>query len=149
MTMNPDKFQENLLVLGADVNEWPEDIRGAGLKALEDFPECRSLLVDEERFEKVLRSRKHEEHSGDLADRIILASQRKKKKALSGIVGFFSELFGELNLPKQAVAAVPVLLIVSLIIGFSIGFSDPMGYLSTEQYQANLQDFLYYQGEVL
>jgi hypothetical protein len=147
--MNPDRFKEHLLVFGADVNKWPEDIRGAGLKALEDSPECRSLMLDEERFEKFLRSRKHEEPSGDLADRIILASQRKKEKALSGIVGFFSELLSEFNLPRQAVAAVAVLLIVSLIIGLAIGFSNPGGYLSAEQYQANLQDFLYYQGEVL
>jgi len=36
-----------------------------------------------------------------------------------------------------------------LIIGFTIGFSNPSGFVSAEQYETNLEDFLNYEGDVL
>lgn len=148
MTMNLKQFKENLFVYGADVHEWPEGIREAGLKSLESSSELQTLLADEKRFERVLKTRKYEEPSRDLAERIILASLRQKK-ARSTIGGFFSELLWEFTLTKPALTAVSVLLISALIIGFVIGFSNPMGPVPTEQYQTNLQAFLYYEGDGL
>jgi|LGOV01.1.fsa_nt_gb hypothetical protein len=149
MTMNLKQFKENLLVYGADVHTWPQDIRQTGLKALENSAELRALLADEERFELVLKTRKYEEPSSDLAERIISASQLKTKKVRRSLGGFFSELPWEFSLSKRAVTAVSVSLVLVLIIGFAIGFSNPMGSVSTEQYQTNLQELLYYEGEVL
>ncbi len=149
MTMNLKQFKENLLVYGANVHKWPEDIRQTGLRALETSSELRTLLAEEERFERVLKTRRYEEPSRDLAERIVSAAQPKKKKVWRRLGGFFSELLWEFGLPRPALTAVSVALIFALIIGFAIGFSDSTGTTSAEQYQANLEDFLYYEGEIL
>ena len=149
MKMNLRQFKDNLLAYGGNVHKWPAAMREAGLKALESFPELRPLLADEERFERLLNTRKYEEPSSDLAQRIISASQSKKKKLRGGLGGLFSELVWEFSLPTPALTAVSVLLICFLMIGFAIGFLDPFGSVSTEQYETNLQEFLYYEGEVL
>jgi hypothetical protein len=149
--MDPKQFKENLLAFGSDISKWPAGMREAGLKALRDTSEFRTLLADEERFEEILKSRRFEEPSRDLPDRIISASQRGKKKtpSPSGIGGFLSELLWEFRLPKPALAAVSALLICFLIIGFAIGFSNQTEAMSAEPYQTNLEDFLYYEGEEL
>jgi len=149
MTMDPEQFKENLLVYGANVHKWPEDIRRAGLKALEISSELRALLAEEERFERVLRTRWYEEPSSNLAERIASASLSKRTRVRRGLVGFFSELVWEFSLPKPALTAVSVSLVFVLILGFVIGFSNPIGSVSTEQSQTDLQEFLYYEGEVL
>ena len=107
------------------------------------------LLGEEEHFEKLLKSRRYEGPSGDLAERIISASVCKKKKASNTIAVFLSDLLWELNLPKPALTVVSVLLCLALIVGFTIGSSGLSRYVSAEQYQTNLEEFLYYEGEVL
>lgn len=149
MKMNLKKFKEKLLVYGADVHRWPRGEREAVLKALETSPELRALLAEEDRFEQVLRTRKYEEPSSDLAERIISASQLKTKEVRRSLSGFFSELLWEFGLPKPVLTALCVSLVLFLIIGFAIGFSSPTGSVSTEQYQTDLQELLYYEGEVL
>jgi hypothetical protein len=149
MTMNLRQFKENLLVYGANVHKWPEDIRQRGLRSLESSSELRTLLTEEERFERVLKTRRYEEPSRDLAERIVSAAQPKKKKVWRRLGGFFSELVREFSLPKPALTAVSVSLLLVLILGFAIGFSNPIGAVSTEQTQTDLQEFLYYEGEVL
>lgn len=149
MTITLKQFKENLLVYGANVHEWPDDIRQAGLKALEISSELRALLAEEERFERVLKTRRYEGPSRDLAERIVSAAQPKKIKVWRRLSGFFSELVWEFSLPRAALTAVSVSLILVLILGFAIGFSNPIGSVSTEQSQTDLQEFLYYEGEVL
>jgi hypothetical protein len=149
MTMNLRQFKENVLLYGADLRSWPEDLREAGQKALASSSEAQTVMAQEEHFEAVLGSRKFEEPSGDLAERIGLACRRGRKKSRSRIGGFLSDLLWEFSLPRSALTAVSVALIFALVIGFAIGFSNPTGTTSTEQYQANLQDFLYDEGEVL
>lgn len=147
--MNPKQFKENLLVYGSDVQKWPQDIKQARLKALQTSAELRVLLAHEEQFEQVLKTRRYEEPSSDLAERIILASQAKKKRVRRSLGRFFSELLWEFSLPRPAMTAVYVSVIFALIIGFAIGFLNVTESVSTEQYQTNLQEFLYYEGEVL
>jgi hypothetical protein len=106
-------------------------------------------LEDEKRFEKVLKTRKYEEPNRDLAGRIIAAALPGKKKAQRNPGVFFSEVLRELSLSRRALAAVSVSLVFTLIIGFTIGFSNPSGYASAEQYETNLEDFLNYEGDVL
>jgi hypothetical protein len=62
---------------------------------------------------------------------------------------FFSEVLSEFSLSRRALAAVSVSLIFTLVIGFTIGYSNPSGYVSGEQYTTNLEDFLNYEGDVL
>ena len=149
MTMNLKQFKENLLVYGSNIHEWPEDIRQAGLKAMETSSELRTLLAEEERLERVLKTREYEEPSSDLAERIISAALSKRKRGRHGLSGFFSELVWEFGLPKRALTAVSVSLVLVLILGFAIGFANPTVSVSTEGSQADLQEFLYYEGEVL
>jgi len=149
MTMNMKQFKENLLVYGANIHGWPEDIRQAGLKAMETSSQLRTLLAEEERLERVLNMRKYEEPSSNLAERIISAALSKRKRVRRGLSGFFSELVWEFSLPKPALTAFSVSLILLLILGFAIGFSNPIGSVSTEGTQTDLQEFLYYEGEAL
>ena len=149
MTINFEQFREKLLMHGADVRCWPKDIRSSGLKALDSSPELQKLVEDEKRFEEVLKTRKYEEPSRDLARRIVAAAMPKKKKAQRNLGVFFSEVLSEFSLSRRALTAVSVSLIFTLIIGFTIGFSNPSGYVSSEQYETKLDDFLNYEGNVL
>jgi len=149
MTMNFEQFKEKLLMHGADVRCWPKDIRSSALKALDSSPELQKLVEEEKRFEGVLNTRKYEEPGRDLARRIVAAALPKKKKAQRNFGVFFSDVLSEFSLSRRAFAAVSVSLIFTLIIGFTIGFSNPSGYASAEQYETNLEDFLNYEGGVL
>jgi len=149
MTTNFEQFEEKLLMYGADVRKWPKDIRSSGLKLLDRSPELQKLVADAERFEGVLKIRKYEEPSRDLADRIVAAALPKKKEAQRKLGMFFSEILSEFSLSRRAFAAVSISLIFSLIIGFTIGFSNPSGNASAEQTQTSLGDFLNYEGDVL
>ena len=149
MTTNFEQFKEKLLMYGADVRNWPKDIRSSGLKALDSSPELQKLVEDEERFEGVLKTRKYEDPSRDLAGRIVAAAMPRKKKAQSNLGVFFSEVLREFSLSRRALTAVSVSLIFTLIIGFTIGFSNPSAHVSAEQYETSLEDFLHYEGDVL
>jgi len=149
MTMNLKQFKGHVLVHGTDILSWPEDIRTEGLKALEASSEIQALLADEERFEMVLKTRRYEDPSPDLAERIISASRQKQDKRFRSIVGFFSDMLWEFGVPNRALTAVSVSLLFALILGFAIGFFYPSGAMSSEQNQTNLEAFLYYEGEVL
>jgi hypothetical protein len=146
--MNFEQFEKNLLMYGADVRNWPKDIRSSALNALSS-PELQKLVENEERFEGVLNTRKFEEPSKDLAGRIVAAALPKKKKAQRKFGMFFSDILSEFSLSRRAFAAVSVSLVFILIIGFTIGYSNPSGYTSAEQYETHLEDFLNYEGDVL
>ncbi|MEJ2220612.1 MAG: hypothetical protein P8X80_07340 [Desulfobacterales bacterium] len=149
MTMNFEQFKKNLLMYGADVRCWPKDIGSSALKALDSSPELKKLVEDEKRFEGILKTRKYEEPSRDLAGRIVAAALPKKKIAQRNFGVFFSEILSEFSLSRRSFAAISVSLIFTLIIGFTIGYSNPSGSVSTEQYETHLEDFLNYEGDVL
>lgn len=142
MTMDVKEFKKNLLVYGADLHQWPEEIRQAALEAIENSSEQQALLTDQEHFERVLKSRKYEEARNDLAQRIVSASLRQQKRVSFSVGALFTELLAGFSLRKWAFAMIAV-----LVIGFAIGFSNPMGSLLTEENQTNLQEFLYDEGE--
>jgi hypothetical protein len=149
MTMNFEQFKEKLLIHGADVRCWPKDLRSSAMMALDSSPELQKLVEDERRFEEVLNTRKYEEPSSDLAGRIVAAALPKKKKTQSNFGVFFSDVLSEFSLSRRAFAAVSVSVIFTLVIGFTIGYSNLSGYASTEQYETHLEDFLNYEGDVL
>ena len=149
MTMNFEQFEKNLLMYGADVRSWPKDIRSSALMALDSSPELHKLVDYEERFEGVLNTRKFEEPTKEFAGRIVAAALPKKKKAQRKFGMFFSDMLSEFNLSRRAFAVVSVSLVFILIIGFAIGYSNPSGYTSAEQYEIHLEDFLNYEGDVL
>ena len=150
MTMDPKQFKENILLYGVDLNHWPEEIRQAGMESLLNSPELQVLLGEQKRFEQVLRTRKYEEPGSNLVQRIISLSLPPGKKIPFSLGWFFSRLFSdELYLPKPARIVFSILAIMALLTGFFIGFSNPSGQVQTGQRQANLQEFLYYEGDVL
>jgi len=149
MIMDPREFKENILLYGVDLDQWPVEKRQAGLGSLQKSSELQSLLVEYERFERVLKSRKHEEPSDHLEQRIAFLSLRQETKSTSGLGLLLSRLFAdEFYLPKPALIVVSILIIIALFTGFFIGFSNRSARLA-DQSQANLREFLHYGGDVL
>ncbi len=150
MTMDPREFKEYVLLYGVDLHQWPEEVRQAGAESLQNSSELQALLAEQEQFERVLRTRKYEEPSGNLAQRIVSLSLHQDKKSPFSLGLFLSRLFGdEFYLPKPALIVVSILMVAALGIGFVMGFSNPTGPILTDQRQANLQEFLHYEEGVL
>jgi len=148
--MEKKQFEENLLFYGADVYQWPEEIRKSGLEALEGSAEIRALLAEQQDFEKVLALRRYEEPDRNLAQRILSASSQQKQKAPFSLGSFLSELLTEFHFPQPAVAVLSLVILFVMIVGFAIGFSNP--FASPElnaQEETSLEAFLYDEGEVL
>jgi len=141
--MDAEQFRERLLVHGADVHRWPEEIRQAGFEALERSVKCRLLQEGHAQFEAVLRARRYEEPSPDLAHRIIAAALRRERKPSLGIAAFLATCFADFRLPRPVFTAVAV-----LIIGFTIVFLLFPELGLVEQEQTDLQEFLYAAREV-
>ena len=147
--MDMKKFEENLLFYGTNVNEWPEEVKKAGLQALESSSEIRTLLAEHEEFEKVLKERRFVEPDIHLAQRIISASLQQKQKAAFGFGSFISSLLNEFHFSRPVFTALSFVLILVLILGFVIGFTNPSDTVMTAQDETSLQTFLYDEGEVL
>lgn len=150
MTMDSEKFKENLLLYGADLGQWPEAIREEAVTRLQKSSELQALIAEQGKFEGVLKGRRYEEPSEDLAQRIISASLRRKIKPSFSFRLFLSRLFDdEFYFPKPAFWVGSTLLIAALVIGFVIGFLSSTGAGLTDQRPANLQEFLHYEGNAL
>ena len=150
MIMDHKQFKENILLYGVDLYQWPEEIRQEGLESLQRFPGRQALLAEYEQFERVLKTRKYEVPSSNLVQRIVSLSLHQDKKSPFSLSLFLSRLFAdEFYLPKPALIVVSMLMIVALGVGFFIGFSNPTGQILTDQRQANLQEFLHYEEDVL
>jgi hypothetical protein len=149
MKMNVHQFKENLLLYGADLNRWPEEVRRAGWEAIEHSLELQLQVAEHERFERMLTTRKYEGPSGDLELRIIQTSLRHKEESPFSLREFISELFGEFFVPRPAFTVLSISMIFVLVAGFAIGFSDPLRAQLAEEDQTSLQEFLYDEGEVL
>jgi hypothetical protein len=111
---------------------------------------CRSLqsaaCVGDEQFERVLKTRKYEEPSDHLGQRIVSLSLYRDKKSPFSLGLFLSRLFAdEFYLPKPALIVVSILAVIALVTGFFIGFSNTKGQVLTDQRQAKLQEFLHYE----
>ena len=117
---------------------------------MQRFPGLQALLAEYEQFERVLKTRKYEEPSGNLAQRIVSLSLHQEKESQIGLGFFLSRLFAdELYLPKPALILASILMIIALLTGFFIGFSNPSRTVLTDQRQTNLQEFLHYEEGVL
>ncbi len=148
--MDPKKFKENLLLYGTDWNKWPEEERQAGAELLRHSPELQASFAEQEEFERVLKTRKFEEPSSNLAQRIVSLSVGQDKEASSRLDSFLSKLFAdEFYLPKPVFIVFSIFMVTVLLTGFFIGFSNLTGSTSTDRRQANLQAFLHYEGDVL
>ena len=134
---------------GANIREWPQEIRQEGLEVLKQSSDMQVLAAEHEAFEGVLRTRGYEEPGITLEQRIIAASLDIGKKGQFSLDVFLSEIFAGFRLSKQSFVVLSILLISFLLIGFSIGFLNSGGTTLAEQEQPHLQEFLYYRGVAL
>lgn|SRR5574341_106705 len=137
MAMDADKFREGLLLYGADLEQWPEGAREAGLEALDRSPACRALREDHVQFEALLRSKEPEAPRTDLEARIIAAARRRERAAYPGLAEFLSSCFADLRLPAPVLTAAAV-----LIVGIIIGLWLPTDLVPVESESAEAQLFL-------
>ncbi len=93
----------------------------------------------DEKLEAMLKARYVEPPSSDLAQRIILRSQGIPQQATVSPWQWLQELFAEFHLPKPA-----YIVAATLILGFIIGFSSPIGTNTTSDTDtAQTETFLY------
>lgn len=143
--MDKTRFCENLMIFGADIDRWPEEIREEALRDLEASREFLSLQRDQLRFEDQLRSVPFDQPDASWAGRISAAALRNRGKERQGLVAAILQGFSDLHLPRPALTAG-----LLLVIGLAAGFMKPLDTSATEQAKPLLQDLLYDdEGEVL
>ena len=92
----------------------------------------------DEKLDNLLRSRRIEPASADLAQRIILKAQQLPQTKTMPLWQSVRELFGEFHLPKPA-----YVLASALLLGVVIGFSAPQDTnLTADDGGASIQGFL-------
>ena len=95
--------------------------------------------IQDEKLEAMLRSRRAESASPDLATRIILKAQGIPQNRPTSLWQWLRQLFAESHLPKPA-----YVLASALIFGLVIGFSTATDTTSTNDTSSiNIQGFLY------
>ncbi len=95
--------------------------------------------LHDKKLEAMLKARRMEPPSSDLAHRIILKSQRIPQRATVSPWQWLQELFSEFHLAKPAYVLAAI-----LILGFIIGFSSPIGTNATNEADtAQTETFLY------
>ena len=145
--MDKKQFKEYLLLYGAEIHSWPEEIMRAGLEALDKSPDFTKLLKEQEHFESFLNTRRYEKPSEDFAERIISTSLHKKQKSFT-LGSFVSALINDFRFPKPVLTTFSVLMVLLLVIGFIIGFFNPSESVSIADDETNLQAFLYYEEDI-
>ncbi len=116
MPMTEKQFSEYLMLYGADMENWPDDIQAEAIGAMSE-PNIRALAIEQRYFEEVLRAHDVSEPNPWLADRIINAAGHKATRV--SMSAWLQELLAFL-LPQPAFAFATV-----LALGMAIGFSLP------------------------
>jgi hypothetical protein len=98
----------------------------------------------DQKLEEMLRSRRMEPASADLAQRIILKAQGIPQIQTVSPVEWVKSLFAEFHLPKPA-----YVLAGALLIGLGVGLSAPRDTSLADADNAPLQSFLYADEDVL
>ncbi len=101
--------------------------------------------MSDEKLERLLRSRRVEPPSADLAERIILKAQAIPQNQALPFGQSLVRLFAEFHLPKPA-----YVLAAALLIGLALGFSDPFVPAPIDRGGSiSAQAFLYVEEEAL
>ena len=147
MSRERKQFEENLFLYGADLHQWPEDIRAMALQALEEFPDLQTLVDEHRRFEDILMDRPYEEPTGDLEERIVRSSLPRTEALSVSFTEIIVETLGWLGLGQPRAAVIALLLI--FIVGVIFGVAAPINSSANQEMQLTLRDHLSYYGEVL
>ncbi len=92
----------------------------------------------DENLDAMLRARRVEPASRDLAQRIILKAQSLPQNQTLPLIPWLRQLFAEFHLPKPAYVVVS-----ALVLGMIVGFSTPDRTASRDEDSASVQSFLY------
>jgi hypothetical protein len=93
----------------------------------------------DEKLEAMLRSRRVESASPDLAQRIILKAEATPQVETSTVGQWIKRLFAEFHLPKPA-----YVLAATLVLGFVVGLNNPLNDTSdADTISVNAEGFLY------
>jgi hypothetical protein len=99
----------------------------------------------DEKLEAMLKSRRSQTASSDLAERIILKAQHIPQRRTFPFMPWLKQLFAELHLPRPA-----YVLAGTLILGFVLGFNAPLHVTTADDIDADqVQSFLYADEDVL
>lgn len=93
---------------------------------------------EEEKLDAMLRNRRLEPASPDLAQRIVLKAQRRQQNQTIPVWQWIRNLFAEFHLPKPAYVVVS-----ALVLGIVVGFSTPESTAPNDEESASVQSFLY------
>jgi len=108
MTDQETRLRELLAYHGADVSQWPKEVKTLGFLALRR-PNLAAIIEEEKRFEMQLHRRNEPAVPQDLAQRIIAASRMQPSSHQSAV----GELLAEVR---------PAALAAMMVLGFAIGF---------------------------
>ena len=92
----------------------------------------------DEKLDAMLRARRVEPASRDLAQRVILKARRLPQNQTLPLMQWLRQLFAEFHLPKPAYVVVS-----ALVLGMIVGFSTPDRTASRDEDSASVQSFLY------
>ena len=92
----------------------------------------------DEKLEAMLRTRRVEPASRDLAQRIILKAQSLPQNQILPFPQWLRQLFAEFHLPKPAYVVAS-----ALVLGIVVGLSTPDRIASKDDDSASVQSFLY------
>jgi hypothetical protein len=99
----------------------------------------------DEKLEAMLKSRRFQTASSDLAERIILKAQHIPQRHTLSLMPWLMQLFAELHLPRPAYVFAG-----TLILGFVLGFNAPLHVTPADDIDADqVQSFLYADEDVL
>jgi hypothetical protein len=98
----------------------------------------------DEKLDSMLRARRLEPASPDLAQRIILKAQSLPQSGTVPLRQWVRQLFAEFHLPKPA-----YVLACALLLGFVVGMNTPVATTNDNSDTVNLQSFLYADEDVL
>ena len=119
MKRNVKKFEQQLMIYGADLDNWPETLQVEALMAKRD-PDLILVWEAHKRMEEKLRSYYQIEPAHvDFAQRIINAAQVSGKKTPVQFTTWLNDMFNAL-FPKPAFA-----LALALSAGLAIGVNIP------------------------
>jgi hypothetical protein len=90
------------------------------------------------KLEALLRARRVEPASRDLAQRIIITAQSVPQNRTLPLLQWLRQLFAEFHLTKPA-----YVIVSALILGIIVGLSTPEGTSSSDEESAGVQSFLY------
>jgi hypothetical protein len=95
--------------------------------------------IHDQKLEKMLKSRRVESASPDLAERIVLKAQRIPQNPTVPLREWIRQLFADFHLPRPAYA-----LAGTLIVGLVVGFNAPLDTKTTADADPfPVQSFLY------